>query len=434
MAEALPPRVRERLLVLLAARLGSLPETEVPAALRRVRAFTPAKRARLGAAPLLAALGSDRAFRAAVVVAVRSELPALAAALDAGEPPPGDPVDAAAVAHLLGSPGEADLLAAVRAEDAARATEESARGDAAGVERLRGELARVRADAGAAAAAHAEEVAGLQAAVAEARRRARPLEQAARRAEAAATARVATAEEELSVVRRELADATAELDSVRARTGELTTALAAARALARGERAAEDARVRLLIDTLLAAGQGLRRALAPGVGDAARPGDEVAAALAAATAGSEPAGVARLVQDVAGLDALLALPTVHVVVDGYNVTKTGYAGATLETQRSRLLGTLAALVARTGAEVTVVFDGAGRPPLSAPGRDPRGVRVAWSPPGVTADDVVLRFVDAEPAGRPVVVVSSDGEVIAGARRRGAFPVASAALVARLERV
>ena len=46
------------------------------------------------------------------------------------------------------------------------------------------------------------------------------------------------------------------------------------------------------------------------------------------------------------LDQLLMLPQVHVIVDGYNVTKTGYPDLPLEGQRSRLVG---ALVARVGA-------------------------------------------------------------------------------------
>ncbi|MCZ9337093.1 NYN domain-containing protein, partial [Streptomyces sp. TRM76130] len=62
--------------------------------------------------------------------------------------------------------------------------------------------------------------------------------------------------------------------------------------------------------------------------------------------------------DPAVLDQLLALPQAHLVVDGYNVTKTGYPQMPLEKQRLRLLGQLSQLAAQTGAEVTCVFDGA----------------------------------------------------------------------------
>jgi hypothetical protein len=47
--------------------------------------------------------------------------------------------------------------------------------------------------------------------------------------------------------------------------------------------------------------------------------------------------------------------------------------------------------------------------------------------------VIRRLVRAEPAGRPVVVVSSDREVGDAVRRSGAYPVPSVALVRRLAR-
>ena len=65
------------------------------------------------------------------------------------------------------------------------------------------------------------------------------------------------------------------------------------------------------------------------------------------------------VDSVMALDALLSVPSLHLVVDGYNVTKTGYPELPLADQRTRLAGQLAALAARTSVEITVVFDGAG---------------------------------------------------------------------------
>lgn len=116
--------------------------------------------------------------------------------------------------------------------------------------------------------------------------------------------------------------------------------------------------------------------------------------------------------DPAILDQLLALPQAHLVVDGYNVTKTGYPQMPLEKQRLRLLGQLSQLAAQTGAEVTCVFDGAelAAPVLLAP---PRGVRVLFSKAGVTADELIRQLVRAEPPGRPVIVVSTDREVADG---------------------
>jgi hypothetical protein len=59
--------------------------------------------------------------------------------------------------------------------------------------------------------------------------------------------------------------------------------------------------------------------------------------------------------------------------------------------------------------------------------------VVWSPPGRTADEVVLELVAAEPPGRPVVVVSSDHAVRDGARARRAHAIPSRALLDRLDR-
>jgi predicted RNA-binding protein with PIN domain len=132
------------------------------------------------------------------------------------------------------------------------------------------------------------------------------------------------------------------------------------------------------------------------------------------------------------LAELLAMPRVHLLVDGYNVTKSAYGDLPLADQRARLVRGLAGLHARTRAEVTCCFDGAvveGRvtPPAA------RGVRVRFSDPGETADELIRRLVRAEPRGRVVVVVSSDREVADGVRDAGARPVPSAALVRFLER-
>ena len=50
------------------------------------------------------------------------------------------------------------------------------------------------------------------------------------------------------------------------------------------------------------------------------------------------------------------------------------------------------------------------------------MRVLFSRKGETADELIRRLVRAEPAGRPVVVISSDREVADGVRRHGAYPL------------
>jgi predicted RNA-binding protein with PIN domain len=122
---------------------------------------------------------------------------------------------------------------------------------------------------------------------------------------------------------------------------------------------------------------------------------------------------------------------VHLIVDGYNVSKTGYPELTLFDQRTRLVGALGVVAARTGAEITVVFDGAAV--ASGPGRQPRGVRVLFSDPGVSADDVIRELVASEPPGRPVVVASSDRAVADSVHRAGAHPLASSVLLDLLAR-
>jgi predicted RNA-binding protein with PIN domain len=205
-------------------------------------------------------------------------------------------------------------------------------------------------------------------------------------------------------------------------------------ALRRTERAGRDEgtlRARLLLDTLVESAQGLRRELSlPAVQGA--PADQVAADVA--QHGSQtPSGHGSLtVDDPALLESLLSMPRVHLVVDGYNVTKSVWPDLSLERQRDRLLTGLAPLAARSGAELTVVFDAASTTDRPLVNR-PRGVRVLYSPPGVIADDVIRDLVAAEPAGRPLVVVSSDREVVRDVVAAGARAVSAVSLAALLAR-
>ena len=142
---------------------------------------------------------------------------------------------------------------------------------------------------------------------------------------------------------------------------------------------------------------------------------------------------ALLSDDPALLDQLLALPQVHLVVDGYNVTKTGYPDLPLEKQRARLLSGLSSLAARSGAEVTCCFDGAaleGRVPAASAARGAGAVQQAGRDRRRADPPAGARR--AARAGR-CVVVSSDREVADGVRRSGARAVSAAALVRRLDR-
>ncbi|MGW0521627.1 NYN domain-containing protein [Crossiella sp. NPDC003009] len=423
--DTLPEAVRVRLAELSAEALGTMPQLDIPQPLRPVARFAPAKRAKLGAGPLLAALRDSAVFRNAVVQWCREHRPSTL------ELAPGDPVATAAAAVLLADPAaplHVELVARRSVDAQLRAERDAA---LSRLERLEAELARVRAELaearGAAEQVRQEGEAELDRLRKRLREQGVKLRQAKDEAEAARSALSKGHGETEAVV----AAVTAERDKERERAE--VERLKAARAQAEAEvarqsareaRQADEVRLGLLVDTLAGAVTGLRRELALG-GSGPRPADTVRGATPAS-------GAVGRVQDPAALDRLLALPAVHLVVDGYNVTKTGYPELTLSEQRDRLVHQLAVLAARTGAEVTLVFDGAGV--VAVPASAPRGVRVLFSDPGVLADDVIRALVTAEPEGRPVVVVTSDRAVADSVRRRGAHPVPSAVLLARLGRV
>lgn len=126
---------------------------------------------------------------------------------------------------------------------------------------------------------------------------------------------------------------------------------------------------------------------------------------------------------------LVRVPGALVLVDGYNAAKALWPAQSPLELRERLIDALSELVARTGASVHVVYDGAD---LGLPASRPvsrRGVRVSFSPADVEADDVILDLADAEPVERTVVVASSDRRVQDGARRRGANVISTAQLAA-----
>jgi predicted RNA-binding protein with PIN domain len=124
---------------------------------------------------------------------------------------------------------------------------------------------------------------------------------------------------------------------------------------------------------------------------------------------------------VAAAEHLLRTPNAVLVVDGYNVTMTGWPELGAAEQRRRLVALLAGLAARTSTRVELVFDGAevdgGTIAVPAPAR--QWVRMRFSPPDVEADEVILDLVAQLPASRPVIVASSDNRVREGARRGGA---------------
>lgn len=432
LASPLSEAVRQRVIGLAAETAGMLPPMQLPAALRAFARFTPSKRAKLAGTPLAAAVETDTVFRERIADRVREAFPEVVQAFDAGVlPAAADPRDVAALAYLVRPVGWPELVE--EAERAARAAER-----AVADEHLGDEVARLKAEIDALRDTTKADIERLKAEIVaerregdSLRRRNRQLEADMRRALAEARKAAAEAQTARTEAAGAVSNADSELRRVRGRLAEAETALEAARRSTREHRGAEEMRLRLLLETISEAATGLRRELALSPTEQ-RPADSVDAVRPSALGTDDVQGKARAHDDPAMLDQLLALPRAHLIIDGYNVTKTAYPSLSLHEQRVRLLRGLGSIAARTGAEVTCVFDGA---ELGGPVPVPqhKGVRVLFSRPGEIADELIRRLVAAEPQGRPVIVVSSDREVADGVRRSGARPVPSAMLVRALAR-
>jgi predicted RNA-binding protein with PIN domain len=430
--QPLPEAVRQRVVEIAADVVGALPGDQVPVPLRRVARFEPRRRARLASAPIAAQLAKDDAFREQVAEAARKDQAELAAALESGTvPAAADPVAVAALAYLLRPPGWPERVETARhdLERSALAADEA--------ETIR-KLAELQEQIAAAKATRSEEIDRLRADLrasraenAELRKKLHESRTRAKREHARAEELDRQAGEERAAAAAAASAADAELRRLRARLSQSESAAESARRAAREGRNLDDTRLRVLLDALTDAARGLREEIGLPTG-ITRPADNVGAVSPERPGHRTLPGRALADSDPALLDQLLTLPQVHLIIDGYNVTKTGYGDLPLSDQRSRLVSGVGVLHAQTKAEVTVVFDGA---ELDAPVavQAPRGVRVLFSAPGQTADDLIGQLVRAEPSGRAVVVISSDQEVCDAARRADARPAPASLLLRRLSR-
>ncbi|MFE4465816.1 NYN domain-containing protein [Oerskovia sp. NPDC056781] len=286
-----------------------------------------------------------------------------------------------------------------------------------------------------AAAADRAALEEARAEVASLRRTERKLRSDADRARSEARAARAEADERTQAAEALAAQAAAERREAAVALERAHAARDEARTLTHTGAELANARARLLLETVVDAAVGLRREL--GIPPTTlRPGDTVAPvevdAAGHGTGGTtRPGSRGRAGDDPALLDDVLAVPQMHLIVDGYNVSKTGFGTLTLAQQRRRLVDGLVRIASRTGAEVTCCFDGqelGHMPPAST-----RGVRVLFSS-GEIADHLIRRLVAAEPEGRPVAVVTSDREVADDVQAMGAVAIGSPALVGRLARL
>ena len=428
----LPEPVRQRITTLTAAALTGLPGDEIPIALRKVARFAPNRRARLGGPALAAQLASDPLFRQRISARIVTDAGDLGAAVASGmAPAAADPIEVAALAYLARPDGWRELVEAAGESVRAEADSAAVVGQVRDAEQRAARAEHDRAVARVEADKLRDELARVREELGQLREEARATSRALRETQAAhkrATDLLATEKGRAGKV---TADHEAEVRRLRTRLSDAEAAAASGKQSAKDARAADETRLWLLLETIGQAASGLRRELALG------PTDKLPADFVADSSADRPGAQERSrpraqdTDDPGRLDQLLALPRAHLIVDGYNVTKRGFADMSLEQQRKRLITGLGGIAAQTGDEVTVVFDGAervhGLPPA------PRGVRVLFSRKGDTADELIRQLVRAEPAGRPLVVISSDREVADGVRRHGAYPMGADSLLRRLAR-
>src|SRR5207244_12624838 len=111
------------------------------------------------------------------------------------------------------------------------------------------------------------------------------------------------------------------------------------------------------------------------------------------------------------------IPSIHLVVDGYNLlgVRGGLRGD-IEARREALIRELAGYRQRKGYPLTVIFDGWRSGQAVEHGEWREGIEVVYSRKGETADTVIKRL--AAKFGSDAAVVSSDRDVTGFARAHG----------------
>ena len=137
-----------------------------------------------------------------------------------------------------------------------------------------------------------------------------------------------------------------------------------------------------------------------------------------------------------------------LVVDGYNVihatpryeqlifdnSDDPYSHDVYDRARTALIADVAAFAGRR-YEPVIVFDGAGNVSADRPNLPQAGVRIEFSPTGVSADTVVQQLcTDAREAGRACTVVTSDGTIQATVMGKGVARISARIFVEELRHV
>jgi hypothetical protein len=413
---ALPDIVRRRLLDVVASRLDAVPTGDLPPRLRVVAGFTPPRRVKVAGDELAKALESTQ-FRDLLLQHLDPDRDAVVAALTDGEPPTdADPVEVAALAFLARRRGWRELVQSAAGDEDERDGTTRLRES---IERLQRRLEQQKLDARRDAKAARAQRDELERQVAVLRTAVRETES---ERDTARAERDAAQEEALAsrqALERERAEHSRALDRSRRRAADLAREVSDLRRQREAGQELTTARTRVLLATLVEAANGLRREWGV-ASESNTPADFFVGGPAVTGAASSA------LDDPNDLREALRAPQAHMIVDGYNVTLAEWTGSTLLEQRARLTTALGSLAAQTGAEITVVFDG--RSGIAATPPRAKGVRVLFGDEDESADDLIRRLISLEPEGRPVVVVSSDGEVAAAARRPGHRSARSEALL------
>jgi predicted RNA-binding protein with PIN domain len=255
-------------------------------------------------------------------------------------------------------------------------------------------------------------------------------------AEAAAQAR------EIAGLREERARSQEELDSHRTAVAKVTDERARERRRAErdldkerrarqeAERVLKDARRELrTLKAELAAAR--KQTKTPKGRGEARDGQE-----APADPTSEPrrrkrleAPLGLLDDDPKSLARWLRTERVCLLIDGYNVSKSGggFAHLSLEDQRKRVIDVASRLARKNDLTPIVVFDGAETPPRLSR-RPPGPVLVEYSTGEIADDHLIARLADV-PVDNPVVFVTDDRELQRRAAALGATIATTSQLLA-----
>jgi predicted RNA-binding protein with PIN domain len=274
--------------------------------------------------------------------------------------------------------------------------------------------------------------------------RAREGERAAKEALKAATAEAAATNSaqarEIAQLRRELGDLQEEVKAHRSTAAKASEERAgerrrAERALERERREREEAE-----SALKTARRDLRKREAevanltrrtetpPSQEKAEAPDEKDQPSSSSRTRTPLKAPLGLLDDDPKSLASWLRTEDVQLLVDGYNVSKSGagFANLSLADQRKRVVQAVNRLARKNDLAPIVVFDGAETPPGTS--RRGRGPAVVEYSTGEIADDHLIARLETLPP-KPVVFVTDDKELQRRAAALGATIASSAQLLA-----